>query len=338
MTENVAVAQFVIARNPEPDSRLPFLLWVPLGTRGLVFKARDTWPRTAAIYCHPVDGWPENADVVERIPVRSCVRHGAAVDLVLDRGRENRSQFVFTTARGRQVIFWQSPRTVKQSRPGVRRPTTRAAGIPELEIVVDVHEQYPYRFADRRVRVVRRQLPAGDYATTVDGRLVGAVERKSLADLVSSIAGGRLKYLMADLAALPRAAIVGEERYAEVFKLERIRPAVVADALAELQVAWPAIPIFFADTRPLAEEWTYRWLAAAARHAGDDSAGLARLADLPVPEAPPAPEPTTAEVRAWARSTGMEVAAGGRLRPEILEAYRNAHPAAADPTNISPPF
>ena len=31
--------KFVIARNPEPDSKLPYLLWVPLGQRGLVFKA-----------------------------------------------------------------------------------------------------------------------------------------------------------------------------------------------------------------------------------------------------------------------------------------------------------
>jgi hypothetical protein len=283
------------------------------------------WPRTAAVYCHPVDTWPDGAEVVERIPVRSCVRRGAAVDLVLDRGREHRSQFVFTTARGRQVVFWQSARTAKQSRPGVRRPTARAAGIPELEILVDVREQYPYRFADRRVNVVRRALPAGDYATTVDGRLVAAVERKSLPDLVSSLTGNRLKYMMADLAALPRAAVVVEERYAAVFKLDRVRPAVVADGLAELQVAWPTIPIVFADTRPLAEEWTYRWLAAAVQHAGDDAGALSRLADLPVHPAPPAPEPTTAEVRAWARTAGLDVAAGGRLRPEIWIAYHNAH-------------
>ena len=325
------MSDFVVARNPETDSTLPYLLWVPLGARGLVFKAKDTWPRTAAIYCHPVDGWPDDAETVERVPVRSCVRRGAAVDLVLDRARENRSQFVFTNARGRQVVFWQSPRTAKQSRPGVRRPTARAAGIRELEIVVDVRERYPYRFADQRVNVVRRQLPAGDYATAVGGRLVGVVERKSLADLVGSIAGSRLKYLMADLAALPRAAVVVEDRYAAVFKLERIRPAVVADALAELQVTWPSIPIVFADTRPLAEEWAYRWLAAAAQHAGDDSAGLARLTDLPVPDAPPAPEPTTAEVRAWARRTGLAVAAGGRLPPEVFLAYRAAHLPPEDP-------
>jgi hypothetical protein len=325
MGENVPVAEFVVARNPEPDSRLPYLLWVPLGGRGLVFKARDTWPRTSAVYCHPVDGWPDGVEVVDRIPVRSCVRRGAAVDLVLDRGREHRSQFVFTTARGRQVVFWQSPRTTKQSRPGVRRPTARAAGLAELEIVVDVREQYPYRFADRRVRVIRRALPAGDYGTTVDGRLVGAVERKSLADLVGSITTSRLKYLMADLAGLPRAALVVEDRYANVFKLDRIRPAVVADSLAELQVTWPAIPILFADTRPLAEEWTYRWLAAVAEHARDESAVLTRLADLAVPDAPPAPDPTTAEVRVWARRAGLDVPAGGRLKPEIWVAYRNAH-------------
>ena len=35
---------------------------------------------------------PEEPEIVERTPVRSCVRRGAAIDLVLDRGRENRSQ------------------------------------------------------------------------------------------------------------------------------------------------------------------------------------------------------------------------------------------------------
>jgi ERCC4 domain/Lsr2 len=319
------VAQFVIARNPEPDSKLPYLLWVPLGERGLVFKAGGTWPRTSAVYCHPVEDWPAEVEVLERVPVRSCLRRGAAVDLVLDRGREHRSQFVFTTARGREVVFWQSPRTIKQSRPGVRRPTARAAGLAELEVLVDIREQYPYRFADRRVRVLRRPLPAGDYATTVDGRLVASVERKSVSDLVSSITDSRLRYLMADLAALPHGAIVVEDRYAAIFKLDRIRPAVVADALAETQIAWPAIPIVFADTRPLAEEWTYRFLASASRHAGDNAYALRRLADLPEPAPPPAPEPTAAEIRAWARSAGLDVGTGGRIPTEIRQAYNDAH-------------
>ena len=72
------------------------------------------------------------------------MRRGAAIDLVLDRGRENCSQIVFTRARGHNAVFWQSPRTRKQARPNVTTPTARAAGIAELEIVVDSREQCPY--------------------------------------------------------------------------------------------------------------------------------------------------------------------------------------------------
>ena len=78
-------------------------------------------------------------------------RRGAAIDVICDRARENRSQLVFTTARGRDAVFWQSPRTRKQARPNVRTPTARAAGIAELQIVVDAHEQYAYRFATQQV-------------------------------------------------------------------------------------------------------------------------------------------------------------------------------------------
>jgi hypothetical protein len=321
--------ELVIARNPDPDSRLPYLIRVPLGG-GLVFRAGGTWPRTSAIYCYPVDAdeWPADAEVVERVPVRSCVRRGAAIDLVLARSRENRSQIVYTTARGREAVFWQSPRTRKQSRPDVRTPTARAAGLADLTIIVDAHEQYPYRFAGKLVTVVKRALPCGDYATTVAGRLVAAVERKSLRDLVSSLTGGRLRYALGELAALPRAAVVVEERYSQIFKQDRVRPAQVADGLAELQVRWPGVPIVFCDTRMLAEEYVYRYLAAVASWAGTEPEALARLGVPMLGElhaAPGAPEPSIAEIRAWARQAGLDVSDRGRLRPEIVNAWREAH-------------
>ena len=195
----------VIARDPDGESRLPYLLRVPLGD-GLVFKAGGTWPRTRAIFCYPVErtDWPADAEVVERVPVRSCRRRGAAIDLVLDRSRENRSQIVYTTGRGRKMVFWQSPRTRKQARPQVRTPTARAGGPPDLRILADAHEKYPYRFADARVTVVRRALPCGDYAVEVGGRLVASVERKSLADLVSILTSGWLRFAPGELSALPR--------------------------------------------------------------------------------------------------------------------------------------
>ena len=116
-----------MARNPEEGSSLPYLVRLPLADGAVVLKVRDVWPRTAKVYCHRALEWPDDPDIVERVPVRDCRRRGAAVDLVLDRARENRSQFVFTKARGRDVIFWQSART---SSPGSsqRRDADRPGG------------------------------------------------------------------------------------------------------------------------------------------------------------------------------------------------------------------
>jgi hypothetical protein len=184
----------LIARNPDPDSSLPYLLRVPLGEHGLVFRAKDTWPRTNAIYCHPVPAaeWPAEPQIVESVPLKACTRRGAAIDVVADRSRENRSQIVFTRSRGRETVFWQSPRTRKQARPDVRVPTARAAGLADLEIIVDAHERYPYKFSGQQVSTTRRALPAGDYAVASGGEVVAAVERKSLGDLASSVTSGRL--------------------------------------------------------------------------------------------------------------------------------------------------
>ena len=316
--------EFVIARNPDGDSSLPYLLRLPLGRDGVALKARDTWPRTAKIYCHRAENWPSSGlEIVEHVPVRSCVRRGAAIDLVLDRGRENRSQFVFTMARGREMIFWQSARTAKQARPNVAVPTARAAG-HVMEIFVDAHEQYPWRFTQQQATTTRRALPAGDYAVEADGQLVAAVERKSLPDLVSTLTSGKLRYLLAALAGLPRAALVVEDRWSSVFKLDRVRPAVVADGLAEAQVRYPNVPIVFCETRPLAQEWAYRFLGAAlAHHSADVHAGdLAQTLPSAGP-IPPAPA-TIADVRQWAIENGHTVAAKGRLRPEIWTAYHTA--------------
>ena len=72
-------------------------------------------------------------DVVRKAKSDRLVHHlerfftAHPIDLVLDRGREARSMFVFAKARGRDVIFWQSARTAKQARPNVALPTARAA-------------------------------------------------------------------------------------------------------------------------------------------------------------------------------------------------------------------
>lgn len=315
--------ELLIARNPDPESRLAYLLRVPLGD-GVVLRTSGTWPRTNALYCYPVSPseWPDDPEIVERATLRSCARRGAAIDLVVDRSRENRSQLVFTKARGRDAVFWQSPRTRKQARPDVALPTARAAGIPELEIVVDSHEHYPYRFTGKPVRIIPRALPCGDYGLVVEGRLVAAVERKSLPDLVSSLTSGRLRYALGELAGLPRAAVVVEDRYSQLYKNDRVRPALVADGLAECQLRWPTVAIVFCETRPLAQEWTYRYLAAAQAWASSELGATTRI-DTTTGElgSTPAPGPSDAEVRAWARANGIAVAARGRLASAVRKAW-----------------
>lgn len=75
------------------------------------------------------------------------------------------------------------------------------------------------------MRTSRKALPCGDYGVTLDGRAVAAVERKSLSDLMSSLTSGRLRFAMAELAALPRAAVVVEDRYPRIFAQTLVRPA-----------------------------------------------------------------------------------------------------------------
>jgi hypothetical protein len=277
-------AELLIARNPDPDSSLPFLVRVPLGADGLVLKTREPWPRTSKVYCHRAAGWPAGAEIIERLPVRTCNRRGPAIDLVLDRARENRSQIVVTQARGREMIFWQSPQTAKQARPNVTLPTRRtAAGV--IEVVVDTGEKYAYAFRRQQATTTKRRLPAGDYAVELDGVVVAAVERKSLSDLAGSLLSGRLTYALAELTGLPRAALVVEDRYSALFKLEHASGGQVAEALAEAQARFPQVSVMFAETRPLAEEWTYRFLGAALTelrsHAAVDRAAADPLGPTP---------------------------------------------------------
>ena len=279
--------QFVIARNPDPDSRLPYLVRLPIDG-GLVLKVRDTWPRTSRIFCARVEGgWPPDAEIVDEVPVMLCQRRGVAIDLVLDRPREQRSQFVFTTLpSGREGVFWQTRKTVTTARPGARIPGRRASGLADIVIVVDTRERYPYGFSKQQATTVRAALAAGDYAvSTDDGSPIAAVERKSLADLAGALNNGTLAFELSKLAEMPRAAVAVEDRYSSLLKHAYAPAGFLPDMLARVQVRYPEIPIVFLETRSLAEEWTFRYLGAAlAEHAsGQQPESEDRIAEPPAP-------------------------------------------------------
>ena len=49
-------------------------------------------------------------------------------------------------------------------------------------------------------------------------------------------------------------AVVVEDRYSAVFKLDRVRPVVIAEGLGEAAAGFGSVPIVFAETRPPAQE------------------------------------------------------------------------------------
>jgi len=186
---------------------------------------------------------------------------------------------------------------------------------------------------------VRRRLPCGDYAVELDGEVVAAVERKTLADLAdlaASLLSGKLTYALAELSALPRAGLVVEDRYSRLFALQHVAGGKVADALAEAQARFPAVPVVFTETRPFAQEWTYRFLGAAlaelSAHASADgfAATLAPALDLP------AATPTASEVRAWAAARGLAVSPRGRVPGQVRSAYDEAHAALPRTGDLAP--
>ena len=100
---------------------------------------------------------------------------------------------------------------------------------------------------------------------------------------------------------------------------------MVLDGLAECQVRWPSVPIVFCETRKLAQEWTYRFLAASVRGVAEEGVGADALGALaPGGDLPPV-EPTPAEIRLWAAAHGHVVSDRGRIPRAVVAAYQAAH-------------
>lgn len=267
MQESVYRSAFLIARNPDPRSRLPYVLHLPVvGEREVVLATAGRWPSGKDLFCYQLDGWPDGAEVIESVPVERCWRAGTAVHLVLRRRHRRRSLFVWTASRGRPLIFWRSQTSMRGARPGIRVPQAR--GLERaLTVAVDVHERYPWRFARHAVQTERRQLPVGDYAVLAGDRCLASVERKTVADLAGAATGGGLALTLAELGGLPHGALVVEGRLSDLIKEGQrgdVRPGWLLNLVAALQVAQPQVAWMFAETRALAEDYAYRWLAASA--------------------------------------------------------------------------
>ena len=253
---------FLVARNPEADSSLPFLVYLPIDG-GTWLKARETWPRSSRVYCHAIEGVDvATLEILEHVRVVSCERRGPVLDLILDRMQNRRAQFVFTQARGRAMIFWQTAKSAANARPGLRVPQ-RSKRVVE-RIAIDTRERYGYGFKGLDVPVERVALRSGDYAAFIGDEAVAVVERKAMDDFCNSLIDGTLGFAMGELARLGTTAVVVEGTYSQLLRRGYVDGAWLGELLVRLQVRYPAVPIVFVETRALGERWTLAFFAAAA--------------------------------------------------------------------------
>jgi ERCC4-type nuclease len=149
--------------------------------------------------------------------------------------------------------------------------------VPKPVLVVDTRERDGFAYTFDRfdkwfADIERATLRAGDYSIKGLEHCL-AVERKSLADLVSSVISGRIRFLAQcrSLAALERKAIVVEASLAQAksyYSDSYAHPNAVVGTLMALQERW-GIQVIWCDSPELAEEtvahilskhYTLRWL------------------------------------------------------------------------------
>jgi len=246
------------------------------GRTVLAVRAAAPWPGPGQqVFCLREDGSDPTgpSEPVEQCPVVSLNRIGRKFTVVLDRPQRKRCEFLFVTKPRRdgsgdyeQVFF--------RTESGIRahRSRTRAEVQPrevQLDVVVDSGEKYAWRFPG--ATVTTRRLAVGDYALVQDERITAVVERKSYDNVLSDLGAVQAwHHALADLARHERAALVIEAQYGDFLDERRLDgrwPSLhVARVLAEIAVLHPRLPIVFAGTRKLANQWTYRFFLACATH------------------------------------------------------------------------
>jgi hypothetical protein len=62
------MSDFLVARNPFRQVKLPYVLCVPLADRELWFLANEAWPRASRVFCWPLQQAPRSTlEIIERV-------------------------------------------------------------------------------------------------------------------------------------------------------------------------------------------------------------------------------------------------------------------------------
>ena len=132
-----------------------------------------------------------------------------------------------------------------------------------ITVVTDSREQLPYIFDPAKVATIRKALPAGDYSLAgLEDRV--AVERKSLADFVTTVIRGRKRFHreLKKLSAFESACVVVECNFRDLvdgrYRSDAHPHALIA-TVASIVVDF-GVPVFFCSDRQAACRFVEEYL------------------------------------------------------------------------------
>jgi ERCC4-type nuclease len=173
------------------------------------------------------------------------------------------------------VTHWETnAKTGERVALGSEPLKTASKALPLLTVWYDTREQNPIE-PPEGVTLVKVSLPTGDYSTSAL-QMIGIIERKSVADLASSITHGRERFddEIRRMRDYRWRAIVIEGEIGEVLRYHNVHVHSVLGTVASF-FARSDVPCLFAGTRPAAarlicgilRRWEERLLAE--RESGD---------------------------------------------------------------------
>jgi len=124
-----------------------------------------------------------------------------------------------------------------------------------VTVVVDTREQEPYGFDSESIASIRKALPAGDYSIEGFETRV-AVERKSMADFVSTVIRGRKRFHkeLEKLRDYDAACVVVEANYRDILGAcyqSDAHPNALIGTISSIIIDF-GVPVYFCSDRQAA--------------------------------------------------------------------------------------
>ena len=261
-----------VIRDEGKQSTLPYLITVHSVTGGEIqLRCAGPWPAPGSnLYAMRSevlkDG--ERTELVEECRIVDIQKKSGpkatTVHVVLDRKRQKRCSFLFVKKNGREQVFFRTESGIKAHRSSSYLQPKPLRFVSE--IVIDSREKYPWKI--NAAHVIRRELPAGDYALCVQERIVAVIERKTLQNMLANLNSLEAYHThLAELTTFPGAEVVIEASLADFFNPEKVKPMSATRctrALADIAAKHPSLRITYAGNRKNAQIWATEYFGAVA--------------------------------------------------------------------------